>query len=99
MFRLITQDVPFAEAVMCHSCGYFYSEDVLLCETCKENVRTTITCPYCGGQDSSFTGTMNRTARCAFCRSLFPDIDALEKEDKERIKFHISQEWKDKKND
>jgi ribosomal protein L37E len=98
MFRLMTQDIPFAEADMCHSCGYFYSEDILLCSTCKENIKTTITCHACGGEES-FTGTKGENARCVFCRSLLPNVNLIEKEDKERLKFHISYTERDKKND
>jgi len=96
MFKLTTQDVPFAEADMCHSCGYFYTDDVTLCSTCRENIRTTITCPYCDKKES-FTGTKGNYLRCAFCQSVLPNINNIEKENKERLKFHISQIEKDKK--
>lgn len=98
MFRLITQDIPYAEADMCHSCGYFYAEDVLLCETCKENVRTTLICPTCGQKDV-FTGTRGNSIRCVYCRSILPNINIIETEDRERLRFHISPGEKDKKND
>jgi hypothetical protein len=98
MFRLITQDVPYAEAGMCHSCGYFYAEDVLLCKTCRENVRTTIICPTCEGKEV-FTGTKADSVRCVFCQSVLPNINKIEKEDRERMKFHISENWGIEKND
>jgi hypothetical protein len=98
MFRMVAQDIPYAEAVMCHSCGYFYSEDLVLCTTCKESVRTTITCPYCDKKET-FTGAKSATARCVYCQSLLPNLTVIEVEDRERLRFHISKIERDKRND